>query len=326
MKKIIVITAALLINLTGSIFGKVSSGALSYFTNCNWNSTFEYPNKYEYLPSEDVYVKVKPSKYQDILYMELYVNGQFIRKETSYPYEWCKPNSSGDNYLRSLTPGSYTIKVKIKDKCGQTHYIQKQIKIVGFNPNYCQFSNPLQDLHWLKQLKQQHPNWQICEYKKNGKVYFKIFPCNITHYEILWYDCNGTKVCGHLDHQQPCGVVSGAQFKKCWYTPCNGGGGNQTCTWQSSFASPQHGKHFNKGCNVYVKVNTQKYQDIEYMELYINGSYVRKESQYPYEWCKGGGNSDHKLRNLGKGTYHLKVKIKDKCGDQHEQNCTFYVD
>ena len=68
-----------------------------------------------------------------------------------------------------------------------------------------------------------------------------------------------------------------------------------------------------------------KYKDIEYMELYCNGQKIRKESSYPYEWCKGNGNSDYQLRNMQKGTYNLKVVVKDKCGKYHEEYCKIYV-
>ena len=325
MKKITFLTLALIVGISVHIFGKVSIDALEYNSStCNWNSWFEYPNKTQYLPSEDVYVRVKAQYYQHISYMELYVNGHYIRKESSAPYEWCK-NSSGDNYLRNLTPGSYTLKVKIKDKCGQAHYIQRQITVVGINPNYCQFNNPLVDLYWLKNLKQSHSNWKIDQYNKNGKVFFKLYQCNVTHYQIYWYDCNGNLVCSHLNTSQPNGSVSGAQYIKCWWNPCNGGGGNNYCTWNSWFEYPQNNQSFNHGCNVYVKVKPQKYQDIAYMELYLNGQYIRKESHYPYEWCKGGGNGDYKLRNMSPGYYTLKVKIKDKCGSVNWKTCKFYV-
>ena len=68
-----------------------------------------------------------------------------------------------------------------------------------------------------------------------------------------------------------------------------------------------------------------QYQDIAEMQLYVNGKFVRKETQYPYEWCKGSGNSDGYLRNLKRGTYNLKVRVKTKCGKWYEYFCKFYV-
>ena len=111
-----------------------------------------------------------------------------------------------------------------------------------------------------------------------------------------------------------------------YYDICVQGGNNQNyCNWNSWFKYPQNNHYYNYGQDVYVRVDAQKYQDIEYMELYLNNQYIRKESQYPYEWCKQNSNGDYKLRNMKKGCYHLKVRIKDKCGQYHEKTCTFYV-
>jgi hypothetical protein len=207
--------------------------------NCEWDSWFKYPkNNEQYGSGKDVYVKVDPKKYQDIEYMELYVNGKLVRKESSYPYEWCRPNSGGDNYLRNMKPGTYKLTVKIKDKCGQYHEKHCIIHVKG-----------------------------------------------------------------------------------------NGGGGNHpgVCEKDAWFKYPKNNGSYRYGSDVYVRVDPKKYQDIEYMELYVNGKLVRKESQYPYEWAKGQGSSDSYLRNLKRGTYKLKVRIKDKCGQYHEKYCTFYV-
>jgi hypothetical protein len=232
MKNMIILTVALLVTIANNLTAKVSTAALDY-TYCNWNSWFEYPQKHTFYAGEDVYVRVKPQKHYDINYMEIWVNNQYIRKETSYPYEWCKSSGGGDNYLRNLTPGNYKIKCKIVDKCGGCHYIYYDICVTG-NNNYC--------------------------------------------------------------------------------------------NWNSWFQYPQHNKHYNKGCDMYVRVDCQKHQDIEWMELYVNNQCIRKETSYPYEWCKGSGNSDYKLRNMQKGCYYLKVKIKDKCGQYHEKYCTIYID
>ena len=61
------------------------------------------------------------------------------------------------------------------------------------------------------------------------------------------------------------------------------------------------------------------------MQLYVNGKFVRKESSYPYEWAKGSGNTDNYLRNLKRGTYNLKARVKTKCGKWYEYYCKFYV-
>ncbi|MCB0664995.1 MAG: hypothetical protein KDC80_04195 [Saprospiraceae bacterium] len=234
MKNIIIIAVAFFSMIAQNISAKVNVEALDY-TYCNWQSYWEYPKKHTFYHGEDIYVRVKPQKHYDIKYMDLYVNNVFIRRESSYPYEWCRPGG-GDNYLRNLSPGNYKLKCKIYDKCGGCHWIYYDICVTG-----------------------------------------------------------------------------------------NGGGNNNYCNWNSWFKCPQNNQHFPYGKDVYVRVDCQKYQDIEWMALYLDNHFIRKETQYPYEWCKGSGNSDYRLRNMKKGCYKLKVRIKDKCGQYHEKYSTFYV-
>ena len=88
---------------------------------------------------------------------------------------------------------------------------------------------------------------------------------------------------------------------------------------------PQKNKTYSVGSDVYVYVDAQNHKYIEYAELYLNGKKIRKEANYPYEWCKGGGSSDGYLRNLKPGTYKLECKIKDKCGKYKTITNVFYV-
>ncbi|NND34159.1 MAG: hypothetical protein HKN76_16345 [Saprospiraceae bacterium] len=327
MKKLVFLTFAFIVALSNIISAKVSAEALNYgSTNCHWYSQFKYPNGSQtFYYGDPVYVRVHPQKNQHINYMILYCDNQYIRKESSYPYEWCK-SSGGDNYLRTLSPGWHELKCKIYDKCGKCHIIKYKvyIKAKGGGGNACYFNNPCYDLPWLKQIKQQHPDWAIYQYKKNGQPYFKIFKCGVSHYDVYWYDCHGKLIC-KCSNGSNC--FPGCSFVKCWYNPCQGGGGNQggNCNWDSWFKYPQNGKYFNHGCDVYVRVECKKHHDIAYMELYCNGQKIRKESMYPYEWCKGNGNSDYLLRNMKKGQYNLVCVIVDKCGHKHEKKCTFYV-
>lgn len=232
MKNIIIITIALFFAISHNLSAKVNTEALAY-TLCQWNSTFEYPKKHYFHLGDPIYVRVKPQNQYDIKYMEIWVDNQYIRRETSAPYEWGIAGSHADVYLRNLQPGVHKIKCKILDKCGQSHFIYYEIQIKGEN-NFC-----------------------------NNSSWFKY---------------------------------------------------------------PQNNKHYHQGNNIYVRVDCQKYQDIEFMELYLNNEFIHKENQYPFEWCKENGNSDYKLRNLKKGYYTLKLKIKDKCGKYSEKKCTFYVD
>ena len=324
MKNLALISITFFAFLITNMYGSASTETSTGFTHCIWDAWFKYPSQNKSFPyGSDVYVRVDPKKYHDIAYMELFINGKYIRKESHYPYEWAKSNSNGDHLLRNMNPGTYKLKVKIKDKCGHVHYKHRTFYITPHEgPNLCHFTNPLIDLSWLKHIKNKYPNYVICEYKKNGKTYFKIYPCGQNHCTIYWYNCHGTKVAQvHSSHPTP-HIVKGAHKIKCWWKPCNSG--NQ-CEWQSWFKYPQQNASYPKGADIYVRVDTKKHQDIEYIQLYINGKYVRKESYYPYEWAKGSGNSDHYLRDMHPGNYTLVAKIKDKCGKFHEIKTHFHV-
>jgi len=259
--------------------------------HCEWDSWFEYPNcggKYD--KGSNVYVKVKAKKYQDIEYMKLYVNGQFVRKESSTPYEWCKSNSSGDYQLKNMNTGHYRVKVLIKDKCGETHERECafEIKHGGGTTNNCIDPNQI------------NPN-AICSY-----IYNPVCGCN------------------NVTYSNSC-VAENAGVQAWTSGPCSGGGTTTTCDRDSWFEYPNCGGKYDKGSNVYVKVKARKHQDIEYMKLYVNGQFVRKESTTPYEWCKSNSSGDYQLRNMKTGHYRVKVVIKDKCGKTHEQECEFEI-
>ena len=201
-------------------------------------------------------------------------------------------------------------------------YSKFKIKIykVYQQHNQCHYSNPINDLHWLKNIKNQYPNYKICEYKYNGKVYFKVYRCGISHYTEYWYDCEGHKVC-EFANGHPCNEVRYAELVRCWYDPCN----NNHCVWDFWYDDCHDGKIIPEGSDYYVKVNAQKHQDIEWMELYINGHKIRRENNAPYEWGRPNDNQDHRLRNMQKGTYRLKCVVYDKCGNYHEKYCTIEV-
>ena len=78
--------------------------------NCDWDSWFEKcTDGSTYQEGQDVYVRVKAKKYHDIEWMELYCNGEKIKKEMNSPYEWCRPNGNGDHKLRRMRKGTYKL-------------------------------------------------------------------------------------------------------------------------------------------------------------------------------------------------------------------------
>jgi len=93
-------------------------------------------NNYRYMYGQngcqagrDLYVKVGADYHNRVEYMELYINGYKVRREMHAPYEWGKPNTNGDHYLRNMKRGTYQLKCKIKTKCGGVEWKEKTITV-----------------------------------------------------------------------------------------------------------------------------------------------------------------------------------------------------
>lgn len=322
-------------------------------TACTWKSWFKYPkNNGSYEEGKSVYVRMDPQKYHDIEFVELYVNGKFIRKESSYPYEWCKGSGNSDSYLRHLKKGTYKLKCRIKDKCGQYHEIFCTIHVKGHNngghddhnghndncdykvwfkyPQNGKYFNPGSSVYVFLDA-QKHHYIKYTELYLNGKLVRKE-----SSHPYEWAKGNGNND-HYLRNLKPGTYKLKARvYDKCgkykdYYCTFHvkGGGdhtgGGDACKYKSWYKYPKNNGTYRYGSDVYVRVDTEKYQDIEEIQLYVNGKFVRKESSYPYEWAKGSGNSDGYLRNLKRGTYNLKARVKTKCGKWYEYFCKFYV-
>lgn len=86
--------------------------------NCYNNYYYETAkNGYRCQRGTNVYVKVGAQNIHNVEWMELYINGQKIRRENNYPYEWGKSNSNADYQLKNMRPGTYTLECKIYTKC-----------------------------------------------------------------------------------------------------------------------------------------------------------------------------------------------------------------
>lgn len=346
MKKLVQ-TLSWVVFLVAGLFSNANAASPENFGNCNWDFWFKNPNcGSSYEAGKDIYVRIDAQKYQDIEYMELYVNNQFIRKETSYPFEWCVGSGNSDSKLRHMQPGNYKLKVKVKDKCGDYHekycdFVIKGHGNGGGHGGHCEWES------WFK-----NPN---CggSYNSGSDVYVKIDPKKYqdieyielyvnnqfvrkeTSYPYEWCVGSGNSD-SYLRHMQPGNYKLKARIKdKCgeyheifcdfYVKGHDNGGGHNQCDWKGWFKDPNCNGSYPQHKDVYVRYEIDKYQQIEWVELYVNNKLVRKETGYPYEWCKGSGNSDSYLRHLNKGTYNLKVKIKDKCGNYREEYCKFYI-
>ena len=101
---------------------------------------------------------------------------------------------------------------------------------------------------------------------------------------------------------------------------------NNPCRNHAFFKDPRNNSTFLPGDHVLCVVEAERHQDIEYMELYLNNRFIRRESQAPYEWNKFNGQRNPEFRNhLKSGTNTLKCKYKTRCGTWHEIIRTFTI-
>ncbi|MEE9373318.1 MAG: Ig-like domain-containing protein [Saprospiraceae bacterium] len=314
----------------------ILSGQVSTPPNntCNWEFRFDKcTDGYKHPLGRDYYVRVRADKHQDIEWMELYINGQKISREANAPYDWGLPNSTDDAALRNMSPGSYNIKCVVKDKCGNTHEKYCNITVEGTHQN-CEWKWKNQNeicekhinhgAHWRFKMEPEHHNdiewveWYRDNTSSNNKMRRE------TSYPFEWNSQNNAD--SKMRNWSPGRHKIIIRVKKrchnqwfekeCW-VHIDGNSNNQ-CNSRAHFSDPRDNSSFNRGDHIYVKVNADRHQDIEYMELYLNNRYLRKENSAPYEWNKHGTNNDPSLRNLSSGTHTLKCRYKTKCGTYHE--------
>jgi hypothetical protein len=66
--------------------------------------------------------------------------------------------------------------------------------------------------------------------------------------------------------------------------------------------------------------------DVDFVRLYINGSFVRVENFFPYEWGHAGSPNPNELNNLTAGTYTILVEATDNDGAVGSASFTLTVE
>ena len=89
------------------------------------------------------------------------------------------------------------------------------------------------------------------------------------------------------------------------------------------FSSPKDGDVIAEGSDLYVKV-TAPNVSIKNMKLYLNGEFVRRESQAPYEWGKAS-QTDTVLANMAVGEYQLEALAVTVNGESISQSISIKV-
>jgi len=267
-------------------------------SSCGWEAWFDNYCGKTYTAGKDLKVQVRAKNHHRIKYMELYINGDYVGKETSHPYDWGKQGK--DKHLKNMRKGTYRMEVKIVDHCGRTNYIKHcEYYVKGHDP--CNYH----DLHWIEDIKRKHHGHSICEYTYNGHKYYRVYPSGVSVYTEYWYDCEGHQVCKFDNSRNgyPCNIARNAKKVKCWYEP-----NPPTCNY--------HDLHW-------IKDIKRKYPDHYICEYHYNGKtyyqvYPCGKSHYTEYWFDCDGHQVCKFEN-GRPCSTVKYAKKVKCW--YEPHC-----
>ena len=95
---------------------------------CNYGGTIYCKQKYKHGWGYYLYVEFKPYQKYDIMYVDLYLGNQKLKRESSYPFDWSP--SKGVYKLKGLKKGyKYKLRCKIYTKCGQVKWVEKYVLI-----------------------------------------------------------------------------------------------------------------------------------------------------------------------------------------------------
>jgi|GEM_PF-1152529 len=91
-----------------------------------------------------------------------------------------------------------------------------------------------------------------------------------------------------------------------------------------TFSTPANGAQFDAGANISVTATASDSDgSVESVQLFLNGSLVRRDSAAPYAW--GGNGQDLALQNLDEGSYTLRLIATDNGGATAESTISINV-
>ena len=213
MKKMFVLW--LLVFASTFAFGKVASSALSWIDYLYPTVHMVAPSKYYFSPGDDVYVKLIAGNNANlIVYVDLFLGKEFIGRDDSSPFEWCKPTSSDHEQLRNMATGVYSVSAVVKYIDGKKKIITRKFEVKSPYTAVNQFM-------WLMKIIQAHPNWNIIEYRFGDQSYFKMHSCSNSSSTVYWYDQQGQIVDRQNSRTKIAARFAGARLIKSWQNPCS---------------------------------------------------------------------------------------------------------
>ena len=329
----------------------------SAHNSCPYKVWFKYPQHGKYYPvGSDVYVHLDATKHTNIKYCELYLNGKLVRKEMQHPYEWAKGQGSSDSQLRNLKGGTKKLKCRVYDQCGKykdyfcTFYVQGN----GQQSDPSTEENAQQDCQYhlifkpdaFKNIFEGDDFYVSPDVNDRSKIkYIALYLDgkfvrreNSAPYE--WCKGSGNhdallrnmklgkhtlkfrtyNVCGE---QKDFDVDITVKKNPLGSDQLPGETAQNDCDYKFELKSSL--KSVVEGDDVYVSCAIDDRSKVKYIALYLDGKLVRRENSAPYEWCKGQGNNDALLRNIGPGKHRLRFRVYDVCDKYKDFEPTFYA-
>ena len=264
--------------------------------------------------------------------VELFVNDVSIGSDTNSPYSW--NGSSQVPALTNLPAGSYTLRAVATDNDGDTSTVERTFTVGGTNgnaPPAVSFNIPTIGSDFTA------PAAVVVNVSANdsdgsvSSVDLFLDDVLVRRENSSPYDWNDNDQDALLSN-----LSNGTYTLKAVATDNDGdtssvernftvGGGGANNSPTVSFTLPVVETNISAPASVTVRVLASDSDgSISYVDLYLNNTFVRRESASPYEWNSIGQN-DTSLQNLTAGLYTLRAEATDDDGAITSSTRTFTV-
>ncbi|MEM1328177.1 MAG: Ig-like domain-containing protein [Bacteroidota bacterium] len=291
--------------------------------------TFVRPNDGQTFPvGSDVIVEVDVIDDGSIQFVDLFLDGSLVRREGLPPYEWGKPNQP-DNQLKNMAAGTYMLEAVATDNDGNTGSATISFTVSGgmgggnMSP-MVSFQTPTdgdnfgtgETINVLVDASDSDGSITGVQLFANGQNQGTV---NTAPYQWSLSTNNpGTYTLRAVATDND-GATSEQSIM---ITVSNGGGGSNNPV--VSFVTPMDGQTFLDGDDVPVEVNATDDGSVQFVDLFLDGTLVRRENGAPYEWGLPS-QMDSALENMSPGTYTLEAIATDNQGNTGSATITFVV-
>ncbi|MEM9885872.1 MAG: Ig-like domain-containing protein [Bacteroidota bacterium] len=262
-----------------------------------------------------------------IRWVELFLDGVFVRRESVPPYEWGLSNQN-DPLLANMSPGTYTLEAVATDNQNNTRS-DSIVFIIAMNMGSGNASPSVSFVTPTNGQSFQEGttlNVEATASDSDGSIvgveffYEGISQGTDNSAPYQWTVNNlaaGTRTLQVIATDN-----SGATSQETISITVNSGTGGSPVV---SFVTPTDGQQFPAGSDVVVEVDaTDPDGSIASVDLFLNGVFVRTEGIAPYEWGLPTQN-DPLLANMSPGTYTLEAIATDNNGNMTSETITFVV-